>query len=141
MRKYEHFLIIISSPSGTGKSTLTKRLLEKYSDIKLSISATTRKPREGEKDGIDYYFMDQSEFDKKVYDKEFLEYEGIYDKSYGTLKSEVENKIKDNDVLLDVDWRGRYSVTKVYTNKTNVLSIFICPPSIKEVENRRKEDE
>jgi guanylate kinase len=133
----EHFIIIISSPSGTGKSTLTKMLLEKYGDIKLSVSATTRQPRDGEKHGTHYHFITQSEFDEKVANEEFYEYAGVYEKSYGTLKSEVEkNWSNGNDVLLDIDWQGNLLVQKQLTDKTKLLTIFILPPSIKELRRR-----
>ncbi|MDD2840667.1 MAG: guanylate kinase [Rickettsiales bacterium] len=137
MLPYEHFLIILSSPSGTGKSTLGKMLLDKYNNIKLSTSATTRKPREGEVDGFHYYFLTQEEFDKKVENDEFLEHAGVYDKSYGTLKSQVEDKFNEgNDVLLDIDWQGNLLVSKKIQDKSKLLKIFLLPPSIQELENR-----
>ena len=137
MLPYEHFLIILSSPSGTGKSTLAKMLLDKYNNIKLSTSATTRKPREGEIDGFHYYFLTQDEFDKKVANNEFLEYAGVYEKSYGTLKSQVEDKFaKGNDVLLDIDWQGNRLVSEQIKDKAKIIRIFLLPPSVKELENR-----
>ena len=137
MLPYEHFLIILSSPSGTGKSTLAKMLLDKYNNIKLSTSATTRKPREGEVDGFHYYFMRQEEFDKKVANGEFLEYAGVYGKSYGTLKSQVEDKFNQgNDVLLDIDWQGNLEVSKQITDSKKILKIFLLPPSVRELEHR-----
>ena len=137
MLPYEHFLIVLSSPSGTGKSTLAKMLIEKYNNIKLSVSATTRPPREGELDGFHYYFMSQEEFDKKVANDEFLEYAGVYGKSYGTLKSQIEDKFnKGNDVLLDIDWQGNLEVSKQITNPNKIIRIFLLPPSVKELENR-----
>ena len=137
MLPYEHFLIILSSPSGTGKSTLAKMLLDKYNNIKLSTSATTRKPREGEIDGFHYYFLTQDEFNKKVANNEFLEYAGVYEKSYGTLKSQVEDKFaKGNDVLLDIDWQGNRLVSEQIKDKAKIIRIFLLPPSVKELENR-----
>ncbi len=137
MLPYEHFLIVLSSPSGTGKSTLAKMLLDKYNNIKLSTSATTRKPREGEIDGFHYYFLTQEEFDKRVANDEFLEYAGVYEKSYGTLKSQVEEKFSEgNDVLLDIDWQGNRSVSKKITDKSKIISIFLLPPSVGELERR-----
>jgi len=137
MLPYEHFIIILSSPSGTGKSTLARMLLDKYDNIKLSISATTRKPREGETNGFDYYFLTQEEFDKKVKDNEFLEYAGIYERSYGTMKSQIENKFAEgNDVLLDIDWQGNLSISKQIKNQSKLLRIFLLPPSVRELENR-----
>lgn len=137
MLPYEHFIIILSSPSGTGKSTIAKMLLDKYNNIKLSTSATTRKPREGEVDGFHYYFLSQEDFDKKVANNEFLEYAGVYGKSYGTLKSQVEDKFKaGNDVLLDIDWQGNRLVSEQVKDKSKIIKIFLLPPSVKELENR-----
>ncbi len=137
MLPYEHFLIVLSSPSGTGKSTLAKMLLDKYNNIKLSTSATTRKARQGEVDGFHYYFLSQEEFDKRVKNDEFLEYAGVYGKSYGTLKSQVEDKFNEgNDVLLDIDWQGNLTVSKKIQDKSKILRIFLLPPSVRELENR-----
>lgn len=137
MLPYEHFIIILSSPSGAGKSTLTSMLLEKYSNVKLSISATTRKPRTGEVNGVHYNFIDQEEFDKKVKNDEFLEYAGVYEKSYGTLKSQIEEKFATgHDVILDIDWQGNLLVSKKITDSKKIVRIFILPPSINELEQR-----
>lgn len=137
MLPYEHFIIVLSSPSGAGKSTLTKMLMDKYSNIKLSTSATTRKPREGEIDGFHYYFLTQDEFDKKVANNEFLEYAGVYEKSYGTLKSQVEDKFAEgNDVLLDIDWQGNLLVSKQVKDSAKIIRIFILPPSVAELRSR-----
>ena len=138
-REYEHFLIILSAPSGAGKSILSKMILEKYNDIKLSVSATTRQPKGEEVDGVDYYFMSQEDFDKKVNNREFLEYAGVYGNFYGTLKEEIDNKIKNNDVLLNIDWRGKYTITEQITDKNKIVSIFISPNEIKDLENRLRE--
>lgn len=137
MLPYEHFLIVLSSPSGTGKSTLTTMLLEKYKNIKLSTSATTRKPREGEIDGFHYYFLTQEDFDKRVANDEFLEYAGVYGKSYGTLKKQIEDKFADgNDVLLDIDWQGNMQVSKKVKDSSKIIKIFLLPPSISELSRR-----
>ncbi len=137
MLKYKHFIIVLSSPSGTGKSTLAKMLLEKYDDIKLSTSATTRKPREGEVEGVDYFFLSQEDFDKRVKNGEFLEYAGVYDKSYGTLKSQVEDKFNSgNDVLLDIDWQGNLLVSEKIKDKSEIIKIFLLPPSIEQLKGR-----
>ncbi len=137
MLPYEHFLIVLSSPSGTGKSTLAKMLLDKYNNIKLSTSATTRKPREGEIDGFHYYFLSQEEFDRRVANDEFLEYAGVYEKSYGTLKSQVEDKFAaGNDVLLDIDWQGNRLVSEKIKDKSKIIRIFLLPPSVEELSNR-----
>jgi guanylate kinase len=137
MLPYEHFLIILSSPSGAGKSTLARMLLERYNNLKLSTSATTRKPRDGEVNGIHYYFLSQEEFDRKIKNEDFLEYATIYEKSYGTLKSQVYDKFNQgNDVLLTVDWQGNLAVMNQIKDNTKLLRIFLLPPSINELENR-----
>jgi guanylate kinase len=133
----KNFIIILSSPSGAGKSTISKMLLDKYDDVKLSISATTRQPRVGEVDGKHYYFITQDDFNKRLSNDDFLEYAGVYEKKYGTLKSEVE-RIWDSgsDVLLDIDWQGSLLIQKQITDKTRLLTIFLLPPNIKELRNR-----
>ncbi|MDR2527282.1 MAG: guanylate kinase [Rickettsiales bacterium] len=134
---YENFVIILSAPSGTGKSVLTGMLLKNYSNIKLSCSATTRPAREGEIDGFHYYFISQDRFDGMIANSELLEYAGVYGKSYGTPKSEVDkNWALGNDVLLDIDWQGNLSVSKQITDRRKILRIFVLPPSVKELRNR-----
>lgn len=128
-------LIVISSPSGGGKSTIAKYLLSLYPDIKFSISATTRKIREGEVEGKDYYFLSKELFVNKIKSNELVEYEEIFGNLYGTLKSEVANKIKNNDtILFDVDVKGALSLRKAFPEET--LLIFIAPPSFEILEER-----
>lgn len=137
MLPYEHFLIILSSASGTGKTTLAQMLLDKYNNIKLSTSATTRQPREGEIDGFHYHFLTQEDFDQRVANGEFLEHAGVYGKSYGTLKSQVEDKFAaGNDVLLDIDWQGNRLVSEKIKDNSRILRVFLLPPSVRELENR-----
>jgi guanylate kinase len=133
---YLNFIIAISSPSGAGKSTITRRLLEWDSSIKLSVSATTRKPREGEVDGVDYYFLTKDEFEKEIKNNNFVEYAKVFDNYYGTLRREIESKFDNGkDVILDIDWQGVRLVSDQIDAK-RLLKIFILPPSIKELENR-----
>ncbi len=129
-------LIIISAPSGAGKSTLVRYLLSQSLNIKFSISATSRKPRGEEKDGVEYYFLTPDEFRSKIESNEFLEYEEVYhDRFYGTLKSEVDRIIAEgNNVIFDVDCIGGLNIKKYYGDKA--LSIFIMPPSLEVLRER-----
>ena len=131
-------LIILSSPSGAGKSTLAQRLNSWDSNCVFSISATTRKPREGEQDGKDYYFISEDEFRKKVSNSEMLEHAEVFGNLYGSPISPVLSSIDSgNDVLFDVDWQGSQQIKNSRLGEF-VLSIFILPPSIKELESRLK---
>ncbi len=128
-------LLVLSSPSGGGKSTISKRLLDKFINLKFSISATTRKIREGETNGIQYYFIEINEFLSKINNNEFVEYEKIFDNYYGTLKSEIEKQINDNFCLIfDIDVKGALNLKKIYPNDS--VLIFIAPPSLEVLEQR-----
>jgi len=127
--------IIISSPSGAGKTTITKKILRKINKSHLSISCTTRKPRDGEKDGVDYFFVSKKKFINFKKKNKFLEHAKVYGNYYGTLKSQVSKKIKEkNIVLFDVDWQGAKSIKKKI-NK-NCYSFFLLPPSRKILKER-----
>src|SRR4030042_2067985 len=129
-------LVIISAPSGAGKSTIIKHLLDSGINLEFSVSATTRKPRGNEKNGKDYYFFSVEEFRKGVDDECFIEWEEVYkDQCYGTMKSEIK-RIWDheNHVLFDVDVKGGINLKNIF--KHDAISIFIMPPSIKELEKR-----
>ncbi|HMZ45228.1 MAG TPA: guanylate kinase [Chitinophagaceae bacterium] len=123
-------IIIITAPSGAGKTSITKYLLNKYSNLSFSISAATRLPRKGEVDGKDYYFISTEDFKNKIKNNAFAEWEMVYEgKYYGTLKSELENIWKANKIpVLDIDVKGAIHIQQAYLNKT--LSLFIQPPSI-----------
>lgn len=129
-------LIIFSAPSGSGKSTIINHLLEQNLNLQFSISATSREPRGQEEHGREYYFLSADEFKQRIADNEFLEYEEVYDgRYYGTLKSEVERILNNGaNVIFDLDVLGGCNVKKYYGDKA--LSIFIQPPSIKELRNR-----
>lgn len=130
-------LIIFSAPSGSGKSTIINYLLQqKELNLHFSISATSRMPRGTEKDGVEYYFLSPGEFLRRINAGEFLEYEEVYtDTYYGTLKSEVERKLKHGDnVILDVDVTGGCNIKEYYGE--NALSIFIRPPHLQELRRR-----
>ena len=129
-------LIIVSAPSGTGKSTLVRYLLSQDLNLEFSISATSRPPRDGEQDGVDYYFLTPEEFKRRIANGEFLEYEEVYENTfYGTLKSEVD-RLLDNgkNVIFDVDVKGGLNIKKIYGDQA--LSIFVMPPSMEELRNR-----
>jgi guanylate kinase len=129
-------LIILSSPSGAGKSTLAKRLLAWDSGMRFSISATTRAPRPGEEHGREYYFHTREEFIQMVDRGEMLEHAEVFGNFYGSPKGPVESAINGGqDVLFDVDWQGGQQVRNSALGK-HVLSIFILPPSIPELERR-----
>jgi guanylate kinase len=129
-------LVIISAPSGAGKTTIVKHLLDSGLGLSFSVSATTRKMRGNEKDGVDYFFLTPQEFKKRVENDEFVEWEEVYkDLMYGTLKSELERIWKQgNNVLFDVDVNGGINLKKKFTG--NSIAIFIMPPSVEELENR-----
>ena len=129
-------MIIISSPSGAGKSSLCKIMVERDNKIKLSISTTTRKPRPGEIEGKHYFFISQEKYDEMVKNNEFLEYAHIFDNHYGTPKETVNSEIVNgNDVLFDIDWQGARQLINRY-GRENIVTIFILPPSIEELHQR-----
>ncbi len=123
-------LIIISAPSGAGKSTMIRYLLAQNLNIQFSISATSRPPRGEEKNGVEYYFLTPDEFRERIDADEFLEYEEVYEgRFYGTLKSEVERILKQGkNVIFDVDCVGALNIKKVYADRA--LTIFVMPPSV-----------
>mgnify|MGYP001157842250 CR=1 FL=1 len=129
-------LIIVSAPSGAGKTTLVKHLLSSTDDLEFSISCATRSPRENEKNGKDYYFISIEDFKQKIANDEFAEWEEVYTNNfYGTLKSEIDRIwSKGKSVIFDIDVVGGINLKKIYPE--NSLSIFIMPPSIEELENR-----
>ncbi len=129
-------LIIFSAPSGSGKSTIINAILEKEFNLEFSISATSRAPREEERDGKEYYFLSPGEFIKKIKNDDLLEWEEVYPGTfYGTLKSEVTRiTAKGNNVIFDLDVIGGLNIKKLYGAKA--LSIFIQPPSLEELKRR-----
>lgn len=135
----KRILIVISSPSGAGKTSVCKKLLELDSELRASISVTTRKPRNNETNGIDYIFISKKDFDKKISDGEFLEYANVFNNKYGTLASSTKDLLnKDFDVLFDIDWQGTQQLSQ---NNNNILTIFILPPDKNEIERRLKKRE
>ena len=129
-------LIVLSSPSGAGKTTLTRRLRAWDSTLQFSVSATTRAAREGEIDGKDYYFTEVDDFQKQVANGEMLEHARVFGNYYGSPKGPVQTAIDHGrDVLFDIDWQGAQQVSNSAL-QDNVLSIFILPPSITELRRR-----
>ena len=132
-------LIVISSPSGAGKTSICKELLRLDNNIRPSISVTTRKPRNNETDGIDYIFITEKDFNKKISNESFLEYANVFNNKYGTLASSTEKLLNNNyDVLFDIDWQGTQQLSQ---NNNNILTIFILPPDKAELERRLKKRE
>ena len=128
-------MVILSSPSGAGKTTLTKKIQQKYQNCKISVSHTTRKPRSNEVEGIDYFFVSHEEFKKKITNNEFYEYAKIFDNYYGTSKNSVNSLLKNNnDILFDIDWQGTKQLTKF--KELQLIKIFLIPPTKKELKNR-----
>lgn len=129
-------IIIITAPSGAGKTSITRYLLNKYPSLAFSISAATRQPRSNEKNGVDYYFLSADDFQQKLENNEFAEWEMVYEgKYYGTLKSELQ-RIWDagKTPILDIDVKGAIHIQQQY--KKTTFAIFIEPPSIEELKNR-----
>ena len=129
-------ILIVTAPSGAGKTSITKDLMTKYPELAFSVSAATRPSRATERDGVDYYFMSEKLFQEKIKHKEFAEWEMVYEgKYYGTLKSELERIWANNQIpVLDIDVKGAIHVQKQYP--INTLSIFIEPPSVDELKKR-----
>ena len=132
-------LIVISSPSGAGKTSICKKLIELDLNLMPSISITTREPRKNEKDGVDYFFTSKKDFDLKIKNDEFLEYADVFNNKYGTLISSTNELLeKSYDVLFDIDWQGTQQLSQ---NNINILTIFILPPNKEEIERRLRERE
>jgi guanylate kinase len=128
-------MLILSSPSGAGKTTLTKKIQQKYQNFKISVSHTTRKPRSNEVEGIDYFFVSHDEFEEKISKNEFYEYAKIFDNFYGTSRDSVNVLLKNNnDILFDIDWQGTQQLSKF--KELELIKIFLLPPNKKELKNR-----
>lgn len=128
-------MLVLSSPSGAGKTTISRRLLAEDPMLTMSVSVTTRKPRPGEVDGKDYHFIDQATFDRMASEKGLLEYARVFDNCYGTPRALVEETlITGRDVLFDIDWQGTQQVAD--NARADLVSIFILPPSAPELERR-----
>ncbi len=132
--KQEGILIIISGPSGTGKSTIVKKFINRNNDVDLSVSATTRKIRPGEQEGKNYFFLSEKDFIKKLKEDSFLEYAKVYGNYYGTPRNFVDEKLKaGKNVLLEIDTEGALQIKEKFPQG---VFIFIVPPSINELQRR-----
>lgn len=128
-------MLVISSPSGAGKTTLSRRLMEEFDDVVLSVSATTRAPRPGESDGIDYHFRTEDQFREMIAADAFLEWARVFDHYYGTPRVDTEEKLRSGyDVLFDVDWQGADALHDQMPN--HCVSVFVLPPSIEALRER-----
>ena len=129
-------MLVLSSPSGAGKTTLSRKLLDKDDNVALSVSVTTRKMRPGEKDGRDYLFIDRRQFDVMVDNNELLEWAEVFDNFYGTPKKPVMDALAaGRDVLFDIDWQGTQKLRET-VGDADLVSVFVLPPSIPELERR-----
>jgi len=129
-------LYVISAPSGTGKTSLVKALIEKDPSIRLSVSTTTREPRAGEVNGRDYFFVKKEDFDRQINDNEFIEWAFVYGNFYGTSATLVKNSINRGEkVLLEIDWQGAFQIKERYSRGMLTL-IFIVPPSLEILKER-----
>lgn len=134
MLKRKGLLLVVSGPSGAGKGTICKELLQKNDQIKLSVSATTRKPRNGEVDGVNYFFIEKGKFTDMIGKGEFLEYAQIYDNFYGTPKAAIIECLENGqDVVLEIEMQGAKQIKEVYPEG---VFIFVLPPSLEELKNR-----
>lgn len=136
MKKEYQKMIVITAPSGAGKTSITRHLMKVFPQLSFSISAATREPRKNEKNNIDYYFISVEEFQRKILNEEFVEWEMVYEgKYYGTLKSELKRIWSTEQIpVLDIDVQGAIHVQKEYP--VNSLFIFIKPPSVEELKRR-----
>ena len=127
-------MLILSSPSGAGKTTITKKIQQKYQSFKISVSHTTRKPRPNEVEGVDYFFVSHEVFKKKISRNEFYEYAKIFENYYGTHKESIDLLSKTNDIIFDIDWQE----TKQLSNfkELKLIKIFLIPPDKKELKKR-----
>ena len=135
MGKRRGLMLVLSSPSGAGKTTLSHMLLNEFEDVNLSVSATTRKPRPNEQEGAHYHFKSVEDFKAMIAGREFLEWAHVFDKYYGTPRADTVAKLESGeDILFDVDWQGADALHDQMPN--DVVSVFILPPSISALEKR-----
>ena len=129
-----NIMVILSSPSGAGKTTITKKIQQKYQSFKISVSHTTRRPRPNEVEGVDYYFVTHEKFKQFIKEGKFYEYAKIFDNYYGTLKETIDKMIIKNDIIFDIDWQGTQQLSKF--KNLNLIKIYLIPPNKEELKNR-----
>ncbi len=132
--KVENIMVVLSSPSGVGKTTLTKKIQQKYKSFKISVSLTTRLPRSNEVDGIDYHFVSQKKFEELIKRKKFYEHAKIFENYYGTLKENVDQLIINNDLIFDIDWQGTKQLSKFKNLK--LIKIYLITNNKEELKKR-----
>ena len=130
----ENIMVILSSPSGVGKTTLTKKIQQKYPNFKISVSHTTRIPRSNEVDGVDYHFVSKESFKKLIDQNQFYEYAKIFENYYGTLRKTVDEDIISNDLIFDIDWQGTKQLSQF--NNLKLIKIYLIPDSKEELKKR-----
>ncbi len=135
--KSKKLIIVISSPSGAGKSSICKQLLHDDPQLNISISDTTRSPRDNETNGTDYNFIEKNEFERRIKNNEYIEYANVFGNYYGSLEKDVTSALENGfDVLFDIDWQGALQLKN--SNYPNILTIFIIPPSKDAIYERLK---
>ncbi len=134
MQSGENIMVILSSPSGVGKTTITKKIQQKYQSFKISVSHTTRSPRSNEVDGVDYHFVSNKKFEELIKNKKFYEYAKIFENYYGTLKKNVDDSIKTNDLLFDIDWQGTKQLSKFKNLK--IIKVYLITSNKNELKSR-----
>jgi len=130
----ENIMVILSSPSGVGKTTLTKKIQQKYKSFKISVSLTTRTPRSNEVNGVDYHFVSHEKFQELIEENKFYEYAKIFENYYGTLKKNVDETILNNDIIFDIDWQGTKQLSKF--KKLKLTKIYLITDNKDELKNR-----
>ena len=130
----ENIMLVLSSPSGVGKTTLTKKIQQKYKSFKISVSHTTRSPRSNEVDGVDYNFVSHEKFQNLIKKNDFYEYAKIFGNFYGTLKKNIDKLIIENDIIFDIDWQGTKNLSKFKNLK--LIKIFLIADNKEELNKR-----
>ena len=130
----KNIMVILSSPSGAGKTTITKKIQQKYQSFKISVSHTTRKPRPNEIDGVDYYFISNEKFQNFIDEGKFYEHAKIFDNYYGTSRKSVDDLFKNNDIIFDIDWQGTKQLS--HFKNLDLIKIYLLPPNKNELKKR-----